>query len=236
MGIYGGLTPEDWRKWGQFTTFKINAAELASRGTKRDQVIYCSPLVDPYQPAEREQQLMPSILSAITRCPPNVFVLQTRSPLILRDVALLQEAAERTVLRISMSITTDSEEVRHRYEGRCEPIEERLEAIRLLREAGLEVYATLAPLLPCQPQRLTRKALDASCRHLIGDPLHVRGTKRHGATTREPAFAIARRYGEEKWFDPEFQAELVKEIAIAAGERGYRFVTGPAGFSSLARI
>jgi DNA repair photolyase len=235
MGIYGGLTPEDWRKWGQFTTFKINAGELTARAMKRDQVIYCSPLVDPYQPAEREQQLMPSLLSAVTCHPPKVFVVQTRSPLILRDISLLQEAAKRTIFRISMSITTDSEDVRRRYEGHCESIEERLESMRLLRGAGLEVYATLAPLLPCNPRQLTTRALDASCRHLIGDPLHVRGTKQHGASTREPAFAIARRHGEENWFKPEFQAGIVKEITAVAAERGYRFATGPTGFSSLAR-
>ncbi len=234
LGIYGGLTPEDWKKWGQFTTFKANAGELTARGIKPDQVVYCSPLVDPYQPAERERQLMPDILSAIVHCPPKVFVVQTRSPLILRDIPLLQKVAERTQLRISMSITTDSEEVRRRYEARCESIEERLEAICLLREAGLEVYATLAPLLPCNPWQLTGKALDASRRDLIGDPLHVRQAKQQGATTREPAFAIAHRYGEESWFDPEFQAEIVAQISTAASERGYCFATGPAGFSRLA--
>ncbi|MBV9406797.1 MAG: hypothetical protein JO211_15730, partial [Acidobacteriaceae bacterium] len=30
MGIYGGLLPEDAKKWGQFTTFKTNAPELVS--------------------------------------------------------------------------------------------------------------------------------------------------------------------------------------------------------------
>jgi DNA repair photolyase len=52
MRIYGGLKPEDWRHWGQFTTFKSNAPELLRRQLRGDQVIYCSPLVDPYQPAE----------------------------------------------------------------------------------------------------------------------------------------------------------------------------------------
>src|SRR5215471_5336062 len=28
LGVYGGLKPEDWQRWGQFTTFKTNAAEL----------------------------------------------------------------------------------------------------------------------------------------------------------------------------------------------------------------
>src|SRR3984893_13798913 len=62
MGIYGGLKPEDWRRWGQFTTFKSNAPELLRRELRPQQIIYCSPLVDPYQPAEAEMQMMPRIL------------------------------------------------------------------------------------------------------------------------------------------------------------------------------
>ena len=50
MGIYGGLKPEDWRRWGAFTTFKANAPALLARSLRPHQVIYCSPLVDPYQP------------------------------------------------------------------------------------------------------------------------------------------------------------------------------------------
>ena len=37
---------------GQFTTFKTNAADLLARALRPHQRIYCSPLVDPYQPAE----------------------------------------------------------------------------------------------------------------------------------------------------------------------------------------
>ncbi|MGH9585004.1 MAG: hypothetical protein ACRD4O_18955, partial [Bryobacteraceae bacterium] len=65
MNVYGGLKPEDWRRWGQFTTLKINAAELAAKHARPDQAIYCSPLVDPYQPAERERPLMPAIIEAL---------------------------------------------------------------------------------------------------------------------------------------------------------------------------
>ena len=51
MRIYGGLKPEDWQHWGQFTTFKSNAAELLRKSLRPDQIVYCSPPVDPYQPA-----------------------------------------------------------------------------------------------------------------------------------------------------------------------------------------
>ena len=31
MGVYGGLKPADWQHWGQFTTFKSNAANLLQK-------------------------------------------------------------------------------------------------------------------------------------------------------------------------------------------------------------
>lgn len=235
MGIYGGLQPEDSARWGQFTTIKSNAPELAARALDARQVIYCSPLVDPYQPAEREHPLMPGILEAVLRHPPAVFVIQTRSPLILRDLPLVEALVRVTKLRISFSVTTDRDEVRRRYEPRCEPVEERLAAIRALRSAGLEVYATLAPLLPSDPERLAQMAIDASGRALIVDPLHIRETKPHGATTRPVAFEIASRYGDEVWFKPEFQARMLSMIEQAARSAGVGFASGPAGFSLLAR-
>src|ERR1700693_3789713 len=65
MRVYGGLKPRDWSHWGQFTTFKSNAPDLLRRQLRSDQVIYCSPLVDPYQPAEETHRLMPQILAAL---------------------------------------------------------------------------------------------------------------------------------------------------------------------------
>ncbi len=235
MKIYGGLQPEDWERWGQFTTLKTNAAQLLEQSLKAGQVIYCSPLVDPYQPTERERPLMPDILEAVLEHPPAVFVVQTRGPLILRDVSLLLQVSEITKLRISVSITTDREEVRQRYEPHCEPIAQRLEMIRVLRNTGLEVYATLAPLLPCDPERLATLAIEASARDLIGDPLHVRTTKPYGATTRAAATVIADYHHEADWFAPDFQAQAVTKIIEVAGRSGLEFAVGPIGFSRLAR-
>src|SRR5438477_5984807 len=96
MGIYGGLKPDDWKRWGQFTTFKSNAADLLRKQLRPEQVIYCSPLVDPYQPAEESEQLMPRVLDLVLERPPKVFVIQTRGPLILRDLATLVRVSECT--------------------------------------------------------------------------------------------------------------------------------------------
>jgi DNA repair photolyase len=234
MRIYAGLRPGDWQRWGQFTTFKSNAAQLLARELRPNQRIYCSPMVDPYQPAEADERRMPAILDAVLANPPRVFVLQTRGPLILADLERLRALARSTTLRVSFSLTTDREDVRRLCEPHCAPIAERLETIHALRAAGIETYATLAPLLPCDPEALARAALDASGRDLIGDPLHVRAVKPRGATTREQAFRISAANCHDQWLDPEFQSELTARIAAVARAVGHTFTTGPRGFSILA--
>ena len=97
---------------GKLTTFKTNAADLLGRELRPYQRIYCSPLVDPYQPAEATEALMPGVLDSLLQTPPLVFVIQTRGPLILRDLARLQALAQRTHLRVSFSIPTDRDDIR----------------------------------------------------------------------------------------------------------------------------
>lgn len=231
MRIFGGLKPDDWRRWGQFTTFKENAAELLARELRPEQRIYCSPLVDPYQPAEAEAQRMPRILDAVIAHPPRVFTLQTRGPLIVRDLDRLRRIRG---LRVSFSITTNREDVRKLFEPLCAPIAERLAVMSELRAAGIEVYATLSPLLPCDPDELVRLAVEASGRDLIGDPLHVRSVKPRGATTREAAWNICVKNGFAEWLEAPFQNTIVEQIRRAAERYGKRFATGPRGFSRLA--
>ena len=234
MGLYGGLKPEDWRRWGQFTTYKSNLAGLLRRELREGQSIYCSPLVDPYQPAEAMELMMPRILDVLCERPPRVFTIQTRGTLILRDCDLLRALAKRTTLRVSFSITTNREDVGRLYEPHCASFEERLAVVRTLRDAGIETYATLAPLLPCDPEVLAVESIEATGRDLIGDPLHIRSTKRHGATTRDAAFKISDVHGHSSYFDAEGQASVVEQIDRIARAAGFTFATGPRGFARLA--
>jgi DNA repair photolyase len=235
MRIYGGLKPEDWNNWGGFTTFKSNAPELLRRSLRPHQTIYCSPLVDPYQPAEETECMMPRLLHELIVHPPRVLALQTRGPLILRDLALLQRLAERTILRVSFSITTDNDRVRRLYEPRCAPIPERLDAVRRLRAAGIAVFAALAPLLPCDPEALIAIALEATGRDIIGDPFHVRAVKKCGATTRDAGVRISHAQGFTEWHDPAFQTAVTERMRKTAAAAGRRFATGPQAFSLLSK-
>jgi DNA repair photolyase len=234
MRIYGGLKPGDWNNWGRFTTFKSNAPGLLRKSLRPTQVIYCSPLVDPYQPAEETECMMPLLLDELIERPPLVFTIQTRGPLILRDLERLQRLAERATLRVSFSITTDNDGVRRLYEPHCSPIPERLETVRRLRSAGIAVYATLAPLLPCDPEALVGLALEATDRDIIGDPFHVRALKKSGATTRDAGVRVSRAQGFSEWHDPAFQMAVVEKMRQKAAAAGRRFATGIPAFSWLA--
>ncbi len=235
LRIQGGLRPEDWRHWGRFTTFKDNAAELLDRALRPDQVIYCSPLVDPYQPAEEHRRLMPELLATLIRKPPRVFVLQTRGPLVLRDVKQLRALATRTRLRVSFSLTTNRDDVRKLYEPLCASVDERLVTLAALRDAGIQTYATLAPLLPCDPSELARLALAFTHQDIIGDPFHVHAVKRHGATTRPEALRVGQVRHFEDWHLPDFQSQVVATLQSTIQAAGRRFGIGPAAFRWLAQ-
>jgi DNA repair photolyase len=167
--------------------------------------------------------------------PPKVFVIQTRGPLILRDLSRLVELSRRTTLRVSFSITTNREAVRKLYEPHCVTIDCRLNAIRELRQAGITTFATLAPILPCDPEELAAMALEATDEDIIGDALHIRSVKPRGATTREAAHAISQKHGLSEWLDREFQNAVVERIGCTVRRAGRRFATGTEGFGWLAQ-
>ncbi len=234
LRVYGGLKPLDWQRWGRHTTYKSNAADLLSRELRTSQVIYCSPLVDPYQSAEEAECLMPRILRILCDSPPAVFVLQTRGTLILRDIALLQELATRTRLRVSFSLTTDRDEVRRFYEPHCESVTDRVKAMSGLRDAGIPVHCTLAPILPCNPSALADLAIESTRRGVIADPLHNRDGKPQGATTRVEAVKVSRARGFEQWHHQDFQARVLETIRSRVECSGREFGVGENGFRMLA--
>ena len=107
--------------------------------------------------------------------------------------------------------------------------------LRELTRNGIEAFATLAPLLPCNPEDLAQAAIDATACDIIGDPLHVRAVKRNGATTRDAAYHISAVHGHQQWFEPEHQLDVVRQIEAVVNCAGRKFAVGPEGFSWLAR-
>ena len=136
------------RSWGDWLRIKRNAAEKLARARRdlRGRTAYLSSATDAYQPAERHLGLTRRIVEVLLERGARLAV-QTRSPLALRDMDLFRRFAEGD-LCVNVSVTTDDEAVRRRFEPRCPPIADRLEAVRRLSEAGVRTAVTMTPLLP----------------------------------------------------------------------------------------
>jgi DNA repair photolyase len=148
---YAAFLPQNRRppeEWGRWITAKKNAAELARRQAHKvaGQAVYMSSVTDPYQPVERSLLLSRGILEAMLPHQPRL-VVQTRGPLVARDIDVLREFCS---LRVNMSIPTDSESVRMQFEPKAPPLEKRWDSLHQLKDAGIAVGVCVTPTLPIE--------------------------------------------------------------------------------------
>ncbi len=102
---------------------------------------------DPYQPVEKDKQITRSLLKFLvkTRHP---FTIVTKSNLILRDLDILQEAAQHKLVRVLISVTTLDRHLANKLEPRATTPAKRLEAIQTLSENNIPVGSLVAPIIP----------------------------------------------------------------------------------------
>ena len=132
--------------WGEFVDVKINAAELlrVEINKKKKARVWISGVCDPYQPLEAQYSLTRQCLEILAHNSWPVTV-QTRSPLVIRDMDILGEAPD---LEVGFSVTTADDSIRELFEPHAPPINDRLKALDELRQAGVRTYAMIAPMLP----------------------------------------------------------------------------------------
>ncbi len=143
------FAPFDRQKsWGDWVRVKQNAALKLSRMRRSPdgKTIYMSSATDPYQPVERRLELTRSLLPILAEKGARL-VVQTRSPLVTRDIDLLSQFEQ---VCVNISITTDSERVRRSFEPKNPPIPDRLQAATEVARAGIPVAITMTPLLPVE--------------------------------------------------------------------------------------
>ena len=102
---------------------------------------------DPYQPAEGRYKLTRGLIGELTKAR-NPFSILTKSPMILRDLDLLAEAARAGLVRCNLSIGTLDEDVWHASEPGTPPPLRRVEAVARLNAAGIPCGVLIAPVLP----------------------------------------------------------------------------------------
>ncbi len=132
--------------WGGFVDVKINAPDLlrAEILKKKRARVWISGMCDPYQPLEAHYGLTRQCLEILVRHEWPV-IIQTRSPLVLRDMDILLSARDADV---GLSVTTADDAVRKLFEPEAPPIPARIHALEELHNAGIRTYAMIAPVLP----------------------------------------------------------------------------------------
>jgi DNA repair photolyase len=132
--------------WGQFVDVKLNAPELLKREITRKRVdrVWVSGVCDPYQPLEGKYKLTRQCLQLLAENDWPVTV-QTRSPLVLRDLDILQTGKS---FEVGLSVTTADDDMRKLFEPNAPSIKQRVRALDELHQAGVRTYAMIAPILP----------------------------------------------------------------------------------------
>jgi len=130
---------------------KKNAPELLEkffkkRGYKAESILM-SGNTDCYQPVERKLQITRQLLQVCLdyRHPINIL---TKNALVLRDLDILTQLAEKNLVTVSLSIPTINEELRRRLEPRTSSAPNKLQAIQTLSQNGIPVHIMVAPMIP----------------------------------------------------------------------------------------
>lgn len=140
--------------------------ELSARGY-RAAVLSMGSNTDPYQPVERELKITRSILEVLleTRHPLGIV---TKNFLVTRDIDILSEMAKLGLVKVFVSLTTLDRRLARSMEPRASTPPKRLEAIRLLNEAGIPTGVMTAPMIPAvndmELESLLEAAHDAGAR------------------------------------------------------------------------
>ncbi len=159
--------------WGDWVIAKANLAAqlekelLAMRrlGRLEAAAIFMSSATDPYQGIERRLRVSRGALEAFTRHTPRRLLVQTRSPLIERDIDVLARLGSRVIA--SITVETDDDAVRAAITPTSPSIARRLATARRLRAAGIFVQLAIAPMLPNEPERLAALADESADRVLV---------------------------------------------------------------------
>ncbi|MBO0697500.1 MAG: radical SAM protein [Zavarzinella sp.] len=178
--------------WGRWVVVKQNAIDLLKRARRdlRGKSIYISSVTDPYQPIEKHLELTRDILRELVHHQPRL-VIQTRSPLVVRDIDLI---GQFEVAQVNMTVTTDSEEVRRAFEPACPGNQQRLDAIATVRAVGIQTCITMTPLLPvADAEEFATALLATGVTRFIVQPFHPKKGQ-FAAGTKDTAAPLIARY------------------------------------------
>lgn len=166
----GRFVNEPLENWGNYLYVKMNAVELFKTEYSKLKPIHHNPptlmlssVTDIYQGAEKKYQLARGIL---THCKerefPGLISILTKSPLILRDIDILQALPN---VEVGLTVTSTDDKISRFLEIHAPSAKRRFETLTKLNQQGINTYAFIGPLLP--HFRYDAKALEEMIKALV---------------------------------------------------------------------
>jgi len=142
---------------------RVNIADTLRHELRRpkDGSLAIGTATDPYQPIEGKYQLTRRCLEALADYPMPMSII-TKGPLVVRDIDVLKRIDERTELTVFFSVPCVDEVIVKKTDPGTAPPRQRLRALRMLREAGLDAAVLCMPVLPGISD--SEESLDAAAR------------------------------------------------------------------------
>jgi DNA repair photolyase len=133
-------------KWGSFVDVKIGIDDILTQEVEKKHrgIVLLSSVTDPYQPIERKTKLTRKLLNILSDHDFQVEIL-TKSSLVTRDIDVISMI---DMCEVGLTITMWDDDARRVFEPNASSISERLDALKVLRENGIDTYVFLGPLLP----------------------------------------------------------------------------------------
>jgi DNA repair photolyase len=143
-GVYLGR--RDPNSFDELIDVKENAVELLDKalGKLAPDVINCG---DWQEPAESRFGLSRKMLEVVLARGFPLLVIE-RSPLLERDIDLLQEIAKKSWVGVILSLSSVDPALKRAFEPRSPDVKHRLQLLTRLRDAGLLAGVSLMPILP----------------------------------------------------------------------------------------
>jgi DNA repair photolyase len=216
------------RPWGLYG-YKANVRESYQhdydaikrprRGEPRPLRIYMCSSTDPYAPQEKRLRLTQALLEEMQTRPPDVLVIQTRSPLVARDLGLIRALAGRCELWVSVTIETDLDRIPG-YPNHATPPRKRLATLKAFHNAGVPTQVTVSPLLPLSDPKQFANELDEACDRVILDHYLLGDGSPGGLRTKRtpfPAMLEAAGFGEWNRLEKFWEVKAVFDRVLGAG-------------------
>ncbi len=188
---------------------------------------------DPYQPAERRYRLTRGILEVLTGYRGLRVGIISKSPLVTRDIDVLQRLSERNEVTVNVSLATLDTRLARRLELRSPIPPARIRALARLSAAGIHAGLLIAPIVPGITDdreglsRLMVAAKEAGARYVIGSALRLGPAARHrflphlAGEFPDLAERYRLHYADREGVSREYQAALTRRLDRLQREHGF---------------